>query len=252
MSTWDTNGGGATDGGEHFIDRDGTNFRYILNFLRDGQIDLPPRDTQLHRELAREAEFYQLPELKAYALAALYLASGGGSGGAGGMHDHGLRENAANGDSVLMPGGATSSGSRTPLPPTKVLQVLPSMGAVTAYALSWEANRQTLLQCQAEAQRETSGMVELVPLANDSSLSFPLNAADNKRDAKAGQCVNKWFNMQLPLWRRVRELEADGYHVHTVQCTGPEQTVAFVVLTLNGPVAGGAGASAASGAFWVS
>ena len=95
-------------------------------------------------------------------------------------------------------------------------------------------------------------MVELVPLANDSSLSFPLNAADNKRDAKAGQCVNKWFNMQLPLWRRVRELEADGYHVHTVQCTGPEQTVAFVVLTLNGPVAGGAGASAASGAFWVS
>ena len=42
-----------------FIDRDSTHFRYILNFLRDGECVLP--DNDLHRqELRKEAEFFQV------------------------------------------------------------------------------------------------------------------------------------------------------------------------------------------------
>eukprot|EP01130_Rhizamoeba_saxonica_P011459 TRINITY_DN475_c0_g3_i4.p1 TRINITY_DN475_c0_g3~~TRINITY_DN475_c0_g3_i4.p1 ORF type:complete len:319 (+),score=62.65 TRINITY_DN475_c0_g3_i4:606-1562(+) len=48
-----------------FIDRDGTHFRYILNFLRDGHIDLP-QDPQIHLELLREAEYYQINPLVKY------------------------------------------------------------------------------------------------------------------------------------------------------------------------------------------
>ena len=40
-----------------------------------------------------------------------------------------------------------------------MLHVLPSMGSVTNYALSWDANLKTIQQCQLEAQRETDGMV---------------------------------------------------------------------------------------------
>ena len=190
---------------EHFIDRDGKHFRYILNFLRDGQVELPAADAQLHRELAREADFYQLPELKAQALAALARAHDGAVGGVTRL-------------------------------PTKVLQVLPSMGAVTAYALSWDANKQTLERAYAEAQRETGGMVELVPLANDFSLSFPLAPAPlawatERRESH--RCTSKSFNPQLPLWRRVRELEAEGYKLHTVQSAGPDGSASLVVLTLD-------------------
>ena len=42
---------------------------------------------------------------------------------------------------------------------TQVLHVLPSMGSVTNYALSWDANLKTIQQCQLEAQRQTDGMV---------------------------------------------------------------------------------------------
>ncbi|XP_025095630.1 uncharacterized protein LOC112564776 isoform X2 [Pomacea canaliculata] len=51
--------------GSYFIDRDGTHFRYILNYLRDGCIKegtLPSSDTVL-RELLTEAEYYQLSGL---------------------------------------------------------------------------------------------------------------------------------------------------------------------------------------------
>jgi len=45
--------------GSYFIDRDGTHFRYILNYLRTGYLLLP--DTKLIRkELLEEAEFYQI------------------------------------------------------------------------------------------------------------------------------------------------------------------------------------------------
>ena len=40
-----------------------------------------------------------------------------------------------------------------------MLHVLPSMGSVTNYALSWDANLKTIQQCQLEALRETDGMV---------------------------------------------------------------------------------------------
>ncbi|KAH3694186.1 uncharacterized protein LOC127861643 isoform X1 [Dreissena polymorpha] len=45
-----------------FIDRDGTHFRYVLNYLRDGglNMDCLPRDRQLLKELKKEATYYQL------------------------------------------------------------------------------------------------------------------------------------------------------------------------------------------------
>ena len=55
--------------GSYFIDRDGTHFRYILNYLRTGQL-VVPEDKIVRRELLTEAEFYQvqgiIDELKAY------------------------------------------------------------------------------------------------------------------------------------------------------------------------------------------
>jgi len=47
------------DDGSIFIDRDGTHFRYILNYLRDGTFN-PPQETPILRELLQEAEFYQI------------------------------------------------------------------------------------------------------------------------------------------------------------------------------------------------
>lgn len=45
-----------------FIDRDGTNFRFILNYLRDGMQALTalPKSRQSLRELRNEAVYYQL------------------------------------------------------------------------------------------------------------------------------------------------------------------------------------------------
>ena len=54
--------------GSYFIDRDGTYFRYILNFLRDGYIDAGtlPNDSVALKELLRESKYYQLTELAEY------------------------------------------------------------------------------------------------------------------------------------------------------------------------------------------
>jgi len=46
-------------GGAVFMDRDGTHFRYILNYLRNGRVNIP-RDITLHQDLLVEAEYYQL------------------------------------------------------------------------------------------------------------------------------------------------------------------------------------------------
>ena len=43
--------------GRYFIDRDGTHFRYILNFLRDGNAFLPS-DPNIISELVEEVKFY--------------------------------------------------------------------------------------------------------------------------------------------------------------------------------------------------
>ena len=45
--------------GAFFIDRDGTHFRYILNYLRTGKLTLP-EDATFVKELLEEAEFYQI------------------------------------------------------------------------------------------------------------------------------------------------------------------------------------------------
>ena len=45
--------------GSFFIDRDGTHFRFILNYLRTGKLTLPEGATFL-KELLEEAEFYQI------------------------------------------------------------------------------------------------------------------------------------------------------------------------------------------------
>ena len=48
-----------SEDGSYFIDRDGTHFRYILNYLRTGQLVVPDGKI-LGRELLAEAEFYQV------------------------------------------------------------------------------------------------------------------------------------------------------------------------------------------------
>jgi len=45
--------------GAFFIDRDGTHFRFILNYLRTGKLTLPEGATFV-KELLEEAEFYQI------------------------------------------------------------------------------------------------------------------------------------------------------------------------------------------------
>ena len=49
----------TTEDGSFFIDRDGTYFRFILNYLRSGELILPEGATFLE-ELKAEAKFYQL------------------------------------------------------------------------------------------------------------------------------------------------------------------------------------------------
>ena len=48
--------------GRYFVDRDGTHFRYILNYLREKTLDLPEDFTGL-QELLSEARFYQIDRL---------------------------------------------------------------------------------------------------------------------------------------------------------------------------------------------
>lgn len=55
--------------GSVFIDRDGTHFRYVLNFLRDGHIEIP-QDTEKLAELIREAEYYSLTNMVNFLSAA--------------------------------------------------------------------------------------------------------------------------------------------------------------------------------------
>ncbi|XP_046863383.1 uncharacterized protein LOC124457139 [Xenia sp. Carnegie-2017] len=50
--------------GAYFIDRDGTHFRYILNYLRTGKLIYPKTNKILAKELYLEAEFYQINGLK--------------------------------------------------------------------------------------------------------------------------------------------------------------------------------------------
>ena len=55
-SRFDTKPG---EDGSYFIDRDGTHFRYILNYLRTGEL-IVPDDEIIRRELLAEARFYQI------------------------------------------------------------------------------------------------------------------------------------------------------------------------------------------------
>ena len=52
----------TTEDGSFFIDRDGTYFRFILNYLRNGELILPEGATFLE-ELEVEARFYQVQGL---------------------------------------------------------------------------------------------------------------------------------------------------------------------------------------------
>ena len=50
-----------SEDGSYFIDRDGTHFRYILNYLRTGQLIVPKDELiRIREELLAEAEFYQV------------------------------------------------------------------------------------------------------------------------------------------------------------------------------------------------
>lgn len=46
--------------GAYFIDRDGSEFRHVLNFLRDGESCFLPEDSVELEELLKEAEYYQI------------------------------------------------------------------------------------------------------------------------------------------------------------------------------------------------
>ncbi|XP_020624692.1 BTB/POZ domain-containing protein KCTD21-like [Orbicella faveolata] len=48
-----------SEDGSYFIDRDGTYFRYILNYFRTGRL-IVPKDEIIRKELLAEAEFYQV------------------------------------------------------------------------------------------------------------------------------------------------------------------------------------------------
>ena len=48
-----------SEDGSYFIDRDGTHFRHILNYLRTGQL-IVPEEKIFRKELLAEAEFYQI------------------------------------------------------------------------------------------------------------------------------------------------------------------------------------------------
>ncbi|XP_024360668.1 FH protein interacting protein FIP2 [Physcomitrium patens] len=48
---------------ETFIDRDGTHFRHILNWLRDGDGVVPELDAASYRALLKEAEYYRLDKM---------------------------------------------------------------------------------------------------------------------------------------------------------------------------------------------
>ena len=48
-----------SEDGSYFIDRDGTHFRYILNYFRTGQL-IVPKDEIIREELLAEADFYQV------------------------------------------------------------------------------------------------------------------------------------------------------------------------------------------------
>eukprot|EP01084_Bolivina_argentea_P018989 35355_1 len=54
-----------SDDGSYFIDRDGTEFKYILNYLRDGILIIPKTNNKyILQRLFIEADFYQLTSLK--------------------------------------------------------------------------------------------------------------------------------------------------------------------------------------------
>ena len=61
--------------GSYFIDRDGTYFRYILNYLRDGGFKegvLPVDSPEVLGEILNEAEYYQIQSLVELIMEALY------------------------------------------------------------------------------------------------------------------------------------------------------------------------------------
>jgi len=50
--------------GAVFVDRDGSRFRHVLNFLRDGSIGVPEGDVVALRELLCEAQYYGVHDLE--------------------------------------------------------------------------------------------------------------------------------------------------------------------------------------------
>eukprot|EP00639_Heterosigma_akashiwo_P034962 CAMPEP_0194729984 /NCGR_PEP_ID=MMETSP0296-20130528/50247_1 /TAXON_ID=39354 /ORGANISM="Heterosigma akashiwo, Strain CCMP2393" /LENGTH=119 /DNA_ID=CAMNT_0039636791 /DNA_START=77 /DNA_END=433 /DNA_ORIENTATION=+ len=69
--------------GNYFIDRDGTYFKHILNFLRDGEY--PPRALPLSdvEMIRKEAEHYGIKELISWGYYAQHEASGHSEWGQG-------------------------------------------------------------------------------------------------------------------------------------------------------------------------
>ena len=54
----------STSDGRYFVDRDGTHFGYVLNWLRDGSCYLPHEDERVLSQLLAKANFYQITDLR--------------------------------------------------------------------------------------------------------------------------------------------------------------------------------------------
>mmetsp|Transcript_47976 Transcript_47976/g.153738 ORF Transcript_47976/g.153738 Transcript_47976/m.153738 type:complete len:147 (-) Transcript_47976:43-483(-) len=62
--------GGGGEPGTVFIDRDGTRFRHVLNYLRNGRLHIPD-DPILYGELLEEAEYFGLEGMRALLMEGL-------------------------------------------------------------------------------------------------------------------------------------------------------------------------------------
>jgi hypothetical protein len=67
--------------GSYFVDRDGTYFRYVLNFLRDGTIETGTLPSKVYalREILREAKYFQLSGLVQFLEDIIHERSSGSS-----------------------------------------------------------------------------------------------------------------------------------------------------------------------------
>jgi len=164
------------DEGTYFIDRDGTLFPFVLNFLRDGSVELPAEGPLL-RALLREAQHYQLPclisqiqlalgsSLPAAAVAPSHVRMASPSP----LHNHHPAAHSpslARGASPSLPPPAAASASspiaRSPITPSATM---PNLDSVAEHELSSSSRRprsMTTVQLAAHSVADDSSQHKIV------------------------------------------------------------------------------------------